>query len=69
MLEFTRNLLRWYLGVDLASLEEDMNYKPLTVSEPAKDLPLKWFEAHPVVSNRILTIYIQIQDEKTDANI
>ena len=65
MLELTRNFLRWYLGVDLASLEEDMNYKPLTVSEPAKDLPLKWFEAHPVVSNRILTIYIQIQDEKT----
>ena len=41
-----------------------MNYKPLTVSEPAKDLPLKWFEAHPVTSNRILTIHIQIQDDK-----
>ena len=42
-----------------------MNYKPLTVSEPAKDLPLKWFEAHPVTSSRILTIHIQIEDDKT----
>ena len=65
MLECTRMFLRWYLGVDLASLEEDMNYKPLTVSEPTKDLPLKWFEAHPVTSARILTFYIQVQDDKT----
>ena len=42
-----------------------MNYKPLTVSEPAKDLPLKWFEAHPVTSSRILTFHIQIEDDKT----
>ena len=45
MLRCTCIRLQWYLGVDLASLEEDMNYKPLTVSESAKDLFLKWFEA------------------------
>ena len=42
-----------------------MNYKPLTVAEPVKDLPLKWFEAHPVTGNRILTFYIQVQDDNT----
>ena len=57
--------VRWYLGVDLASLTESMSYKPLTVAEPAKDLPLKWFEAHPVIGGKILTFHIQIQDENT----
>ena len=30
-----------YLGVDLSDLAENMTYKPITVLEPAKDLPLK----------------------------
>ena len=65
MLERIRLLIPRYLGLDLASLAEDMNYKPLTISEPEKDLPLKWFEAHPVIGSKILTFYIQIRDEKT----
>ena len=42
-----------------------MNYKPLTVLDAAKDLPLKWYEAHPVVGSKILTFNIQVQDEET----
>ena len=42
-----------------------MSYKPLTVAEPAKDLPLKWFEAHPVIGSKILTFHIQTEDDKT----
>ena len=63
--EYTRIFVRWYLGVDLASLTESMSYQPLTVAEQAKDLPLKWFEAHPVTGNKILTFHIQVQDDKT----
>ena len=45
--------VRWYLEVDLASLTESMSYKPLTVADPTRDLPLKWFEAHPVIGSRL----------------
>ena len=47
----------WYLEVDLASLAESMSYKPLTVEEPAKNLPLKWFEAHPVIGSKLASGY------------
>lgn len=48
-----------YLGVDLASLPDQMNYKPITIQDPRKDLPLKIFEAHPCVGKRILTFYFE----------
>ena len=57
--------VRWYLGADLASLTESMSYKPLTVAEPAKDIPLKWFEAHPVIGNKILCCHFEPEDDVT----
>ena len=53
-----------YMGIDLANLAEDLNYKPLHVSEPAKELPLKWYEAHPVVGSKILTFHVEVVDDK-----
>ena len=53
-----------YMGIDLANLAENLNYTPLHVSEPTKELPLKWYEAHPVVGNKILTFHIEVVDDK-----
>ena len=55
----------WYLGLDLAILTEEMNYKPLTVKDAAKDLPLKWYEAHPVIGSKILTFHIEVENDDT----
>ena len=52
------------MGIDLANLAENLNYTPLHVSEPTKELPLKWYEAHPVVGNKILTCHIEVVDDK-----
>ena len=52
------------MGIDLANLAENLNYTPLHVSEPTKELPLKWYEAHPVVGNKILTFHIEVVDDK-----
>ena len=42
-----------------------MSYKPITVLEPAKDLPLKWYEAHPVIGSKVLSINVEVEDERT----
>ena len=54
-----------YLGMDLSGLTEDMSYKPLTVLDAAKDLPLRWYEAHPVIGSKILTFHFEVEDEET----
>ena len=51
--------------VDLSSLDEKMTYKPLDFNEPARDLPLKWFEAHPVIGNKIICFHFEPKDEST----
>ena len=48
-----------YVGVDLASLQDSMNYKPITLQDPRKDLPLKIFQAQPVVGKRVLTFFFE----------
>ena len=48
-----------FRGCDLSSLEENMSYKPLNFLEPTKDLPLKWFQAHPVIGNKILCFHFE----------
>ena len=48
-----------FLGMNLSSLEENMCYKPINFLEPAKDLPLKWCEAHPVIGNKILCFHFE----------
>ena len=37
---------------DLSLLQEQMSYSPITIHEPAKDLVLKWYQAHPCVSKK-----------------
>ena len=54
-----------YSGVDLSGLEEQMAYRPIEFIEPAKELPLKWFEAHPVIGNKILCFHFEPEDENT----
>ena len=51
--------------VDLSSLDEKMAYKPLDFKEPTRDLPLKWFEAYPVIGNKILCFHFDPEDEDT----
>ena len=52
-----------FLGVDLSSLEENMSYKPINFLEPARELPLKWFQCHPVIGNKILCFHFEPEDE------
>jgi len=43
----------------LSSLEETMSYKPITLHVPGKDLPLKWCQAQPAVSKKILCFFFE----------
>jgi len=36
-----------------------MSYKPLAVHAPARDLPLKWYQAQPAVSKKILRFFFE----------
>ena len=54
-----------YLGVDLSDLAEHMTYKPIKVFEPEKDLPLKWFECHPVIGNKLLCWHFEPDEDRT----
>ena len=52
-----------HMGVDLSGLKETLTYKPIEFLEPASALPLKWYEAHPVVGNRILCFHFEAEDD------
>ena len=54
-----------YLGVDVSDLAENMTYKPIKVFEPEKDLPLKWFECHPVIGNKLLSFQFEPDEDRT----
>ena len=49
----------------LDSLKEHMSYATIAFHEPTNDLPLKVFEAHPVNSKRVITLYFEPEDEAT----
>ena len=49
----------------LDSLKEQMSYATIEFHEPTNDLPLKVFEAHPVNSKRVITLYFEPEDEAT----
>ena len=51
------------MGVDLSGLKETLTYKPVEFLDPASALPLKWYEAHPVVGNRILCFHFEAEDD------
>ena len=49
--------------MDLSGLKETLTYKPIEFLDPAAALPLKWYEAHPVVGNRILCFHFEAEDD------
>ena len=49
-----------HLGINL---EEDLEYLGYTFHEPTKSLPLKWYEAHPVMGRRIITLNVEMISE------
>ena len=55
--------IRPYTDVDLNGLAGQMTYNPLEVHEPADNLPLKVFQAQPVVGKRVLSFYFEPDDE------
>ena len=52
-----------HVGVDLSGLKEALTYRPIEFLDPAAALPLKWYEAHPVVGNRILCFHFEAEDD------
>ena len=54
-----------HLEINLDSLKEQMSYATIAFHEPTNDLPLKVFEAHPVNSKRVITLYFEPEDEAT----
>ena len=46
---------------DLSSLRDQMSYSNISIHEPAKDLVLKWFAAHPCIAKKILCFYFEPQ--------
>ena len=53
-----------HVGVDVADIWEDLEYEHYTLNEPAKTLPLRVFDAQPVLGKRIVTL--SVQTEKPD---
>ncbi len=44
----------------------DLNYEHYTVLSVSSDevLPLRWYECQPVIGKKIVTMVIQVEDEK-----
>ena len=53
-----------HVGVQL-TVGEDFMYEHIEVSEPAAKLPLGVFDCQPCIGKRIVTLNIQIENEKT----
>ena len=52
-----------HIGLELSRLKETLTYRPTEFLDPAAALPLKWYEAHPVVGNRILCFHFEAEDD------
>ena len=53
-----------YLGIDLTQLKEQMSYAPIIFQEPSrKSMPLKWWEAHPVVGSQLISLIFEPTSE------
>ena len=44
---------------DLSCLRDQMNYPNITIREPTKTLPLKWYESHPCMGKKILCFFFE----------
>ena len=42
-----------------------MTYSPIEMHEPSKDLPLKIWQAQPVIGKRVLSLNFEPEDEST----
>ena len=54
-----------HLDVSLDSLKDHMSYATIEFHEPASDLPSKIFEAQPMSSKRVITVYFEPEDDTT----
>ncbi len=52
-----------HMGVDLAPVWEDLEYKHYTLQQPSATLPLHVFEAQPVIGKRITNLHLQLDDD------
>ena len=57
------NHLHPHLSVEVT--DDDLEYENYTLEEPARDPPLRVFDAQPVVARRIITLHVQPRDEET----
>ena len=54
-----------HVGVDIADIWDDLAYEHYTLNEPSAVLPLKVFDAQPVIGKRIITLNLQIETMET----
>ena len=54
-----------YAVVDLNGLGSEMTYMPIEVREPSDNLPLKIWQAQPVIGKRVLSLNFEPEDEST----
>ena len=54
-----------YADVDLNGLSSEMTYSPIEMHEPSTDLPLKIWQAQPVIGKRVLSLNFEPEDEST----
>ena len=52
-----------YVDVDLNGLAETMSYAPVTQHPQGRELPLKIFQAHPVVGRKVLCFFFEAESE------
>ena len=52
------------VGDGLSALGEEMSYSPIQIHEPARDLPLKFYQAHPVMGKKILCFFFEPKGER-----
>ena len=52
-----------YVDVDLNGLAETMSYAPVTQHPQGRDLPLKIFQAHPVVGRKMVCFFFEAESE------
>ena len=47
------------VGDHLSSLSDQLSYAPVSIQPPGKDLPLKFYQAHPVIGKKILCFFFE----------
>ncbi len=50
-------------NIDLSSVFDELEYGHYELEDPSADLPLKFFEAQPVASKKIVAVHVQVESE------